>query len=47
MQLPTKETGAFLNYVSSRANITQFVETVPSANDIFIKAIEEKNKNNS
>ncbi len=47
VQLPTKETGDFLNYVSSKSNVTQFVETIPSANDIFIRTIEEKNRRNN
>jgi len=44
LQLPTSHTGNFLTYIATRANVTHFAETIPSANDIFIKAIEEKNQ---
>ncbi|APQ18212.1 ABC transporter ATP-binding protein [Maribacter hydrothermalis] len=43
IQLPTSESREVLDFLSSRANINGFVETIPSANDIFIKAIQNKN----
>jgi ABC-2 type transport system ATP-binding protein len=43
IQLPTSDSREVLNFLSSRANINGFVETIPSANDIFIKTIQNKN----
>ncbi|WP_339838249.1 ATP-binding cassette domain-containing protein [uncultured Maribacter sp.] len=43
VQLPSNESREVLNFLSSRANVNGFVETIPSANDIFIKTIEDKN----
>ena len=43
LQLPSKESRAILDFLSTRANINSFVETIPSANDIFIKTIQNKN----
>jgi len=34
-----------LAYLSSKANINQFVETIPSANEIFIKTVQTKDAN--
>jgi len=42
LQLPTSDSRDVLNYLSTRANINHFVETVPSANDIFIQTIKSK-----
>jgi ABC-2 type transport system ATP-binding protein len=39
--LPEASTGDFLAFLSSRANVSGFVETVPSANDIFIQAVQK------
>ncbi len=41
VQLPSNDTRAFLNHVSSLANISSFVETIPSASDIFIRTIQK------
>ncbi|MEN8788370.1 MAG: ATP-binding cassette domain-containing protein [Flavobacteriaceae bacterium] len=38
--LPEANTGDFLAFLSTRANVNSFVETVPSANDIFIQAVQ-------
>ena len=43
LQLPSKESRAILDFLSTRANVNGFVETIPSANDIFIKTIQNKN----
>ena len=43
LQLPSKESKIILDFLSTRANVNGFVETIPSANDIFIKTIQNKN----
>ena len=43
LQLPSKESRAILEFLSTRANVNGFVESIPSANDIFIKTIQNKN----
>ncbi|MGY8916088.1 MAG: ABC transporter ATP-binding protein, partial [Flavobacteriales bacterium] len=43
IQLPNNHTGALLAHLSSKANINHFVETIPSANEIFIQTIQSKN----
>ncbi|WP_339651787.1 ATP-binding cassette domain-containing protein [uncultured Maribacter sp.] len=43
LQLPTKDSKIILDFLSCRANVNGFVETIPSANDIFIKTIQNKN----
>ncbi len=45
MQFPGKETGEILSYLASKGNINSFVETIPSANEIFIKTVQSKNNN--
>ncbi|MEH6681003.1 MAG: ATP-binding cassette domain-containing protein [Sediminicola sp.] len=45
IKLNDAHTGDLLAYLSSKANINHFVETVPSANEIFIKTIQSKNLN--
>ncbi|MEM9141443.1 MAG: ATP-binding cassette domain-containing protein [Bacteroidota bacterium] len=45
VQLPSGSSGDFLGYLSDRANVTRFVETVPTANEIFIKTVESKESN--
>lgn len=42
VQLPNGESGSLLNLLGTKANINNFVETIPSANDIFIKTIQDK-----
>lgn len=42
VRLPSKDTREVLAYLSNRANINQFLETIPSVNDIFIKTVESK-----
>ena len=42
VQLQDGETSSFLNYLGSKAYIHHFVETIPSANDIFIQTVKEK-----
>ncbi|MGB5819732.1 MAG: ATP-binding cassette domain-containing protein [Saonia sp.] len=45
IQLPSEDTNNLLTHLSTRANINHFVETIPSANDIFIQTIQSKDKN--
>ncbi len=42
VQLPSDDTREFLTHVSARASVHSFVETIPSANDIFIQTIQRK-----
>lgn len=43
LQLPSTDSSELLTYLSSKANVNNFVETVPSANDIFIRTVQSKN----
>lgn len=40
VQLPSADTGAFLSHLSGKANVNNFTETIPSANDIFIRTVQ-------
>jgi ABC-2 type transport system ATP-binding protein len=42
VQLPSNDSSEVLAYLSGKANINQFVETIPSANDIFIQTVQSK-----
>lgn len=42
VRLPDTNSGSILNYLSSKANINHFVETIPSANEIFIQTVQSK-----
>jgi ABC-2 type transport system ATP-binding protein len=42
IQLPSSDSGDVLTYLSNRSNINQFVETIPSANEIFIRTVQTK-----
>jgi len=42
VQLPSANSGEMLAYLSKKANIVRFSETVPSANDIFIRTVQSK-----
>ena len=42
LQLPTNDSRDVLTYISTKANINHFVETIPSANDIFIQTVQSK-----
>jgi len=46
VQLPSNQSGEILSFLGSRANVNGFIETIPSANDIFIKTIQNKNIDN-
>ncbi|WP_405398622.1 ABC transporter ATP-binding protein [Maribacter sp. Asnod2-G09] len=46
VQLPTNESRDILAFLGSRANVNGFKETIPSASDIFIKTIQNKNIDN-
>ncbi len=43
LQLPSNDSGPLLAYLTSKANVNNFIETVPSANEIFIRAVQNKN----
>ena len=43
LQLPSSDSSGVLAYLSGKANINQFVETIPSANEIFIQTVQNKN----
>lgn len=42
VQLPDRNSGSVLNYLSTMANVNHFVETIPSANEIFIQTVQSK-----
>ena len=44
VRLVNNDSAAFLTHVSSKANIQHFVETIPTANDIFIQTVQTKLK---
>lgn len=45
LQLPSEDTTAFIASLSKNVNINHFEETIPSANDIFIRTVNHKNGN--
>ncbi|MRI02028.1 ATP-binding cassette domain-containing protein [Kriegella sp. EG-1] len=42
VHLPSGDSKEMLAYLSSKANINRFVEIIPSANEIFIKNVQDK-----
>ena len=42
LQLPNANSAMILGYLSDRANINHFQETIPSANEIFIQTVQSK-----
>ena len=42
VQLPSSHSASLLQFIGARANVNSFVETIPSANDIFIKTVQDK-----
>ena len=42
VQLSGEDSGAFLTHVSSKASVYKFIETIPSASDIFIQTVQTK-----
>ena len=42
VQLPDNSSGQMLAYLSERANVNRFVETIPSTNEIFIRNVQDK-----
>ena len=42
VQLASEDSREFLNHVAAKANVHSFVETIPSANDIFIRTVQTK-----
>ncbi len=45
VHLPTNDSGAMLAFLANRANVNAFVETIPSANEIFIQTVQSKDAN--
>jgi ABC-2 type transport system ATP-binding protein len=43
VQLPSDDTRNFLSILSAEASINNFVETIPTANEIFIQTVQNKN----
>ena len=43
VQLSAGDSRAFLTHVSEKANVQRFIETIPSASDIFIQTVQTKN----
>lgn len=42
VQLQSNDSSELLAYLSGKANINQFVETIPSANEVFIRTVQSK-----
>lgn len=42
IQLPSNQSSGLLQFLGERGNVNGFMETIPSANDIFIKAVKDK-----
>ena len=42
IQLPSEDTRQLLNHLTSKGTVHNFVETIPSASDIFIKTVQSK-----
>ena len=45
VRLPSSDSRSFLSFLSSRTSINSFIETVPTANDIFIKTVQSMGGN--
>lgn len=45
VQLPTSDSKGLLGFLANKATVNQFVEKVPSANEIFIQTIQNKDAN--
>lgn len=45
VQLPTNDSSQMLAFLANKANINQFVETIPTANEIFIQTVQSKDSN--
>ncbi|MBT8236260.1 MAG: ATP-binding cassette domain-containing protein [Bacteroidia bacterium] len=42
VQLPDSDTRSFLNFLSGKGTVNNFVERIPSTNDIFIQTVQSK-----
>ncbi len=42
IQLPTNDTRQLLDFIDGKANVNQLVEIIPSASDIFIQTVQQK-----
>ncbi|MBD1259224.1 ABC transporter ATP-binding protein [Maribacter polysiphoniae] len=45
IQIPANDSGEILAFFAKRSNINQFTEIIPSANEIFIQTIQDKDAN--
>ncbi|MBC6998249.1 ATP-binding cassette domain-containing protein [Cytophaga sp. FL35] len=45
LQLPDEKSGEVLAYLSNKANVNRFVETIPSTSEIFIRTVQSKELN--
>jgi len=45
VQLPSNDSREMLAFLNNRANINQFAETIPTANEIFIQTVQSKDSN--
>ncbi len=45
IQLPETDSGEILAYLATKGNLNNFVETIPSANEIFIRTVQSKSIN--
>lgn len=45
IQLPETDSGEILTYLASKGNLNNFVETIPTANEIFIRTVQSKSVN--
>ena len=42
IHLPSDDTRSFLAHIATKANVHSFIETIPSANDIFIRTVQNR-----
>lgn len=45
VKLPSNDSREMLAFLNNRANINQFAETIPTANEIFIQTVQSKDSN--
>ncbi|MBD0779100.1 ABC transporter ATP-binding protein [Maribacter sp. ANRC-HE7] len=45
IQIPANDSGEILAFFANRSNINQFTEIIPSANEIFIQTVQDKDAN--
>lgn len=42
LQLPSSDSKSVLSFLTGKANVNRFTETIPSANEIFIQTVQDK-----